>query len=55
MSFDEELQAYLNWRKNPRKETCEVMPIKTTPAKDDRSLREICRDWAARNDPYEWF
>lgn len=55
MSFDDELQAYLDRQKNPRKETCEFIPIKTTPQRDDRSLREICRDAAARNDPHEWF
>jgi len=55
MSFDEEFAAYLNRAKNPFKETCKFVPIKTIPQQDDRSLREICRDAAACHDPHEWF
>ena len=54
MSFDEELAAYIDGKKNSRKETCKFIPIKTIQ-QDDRSLREICRDAAARHDPHEWF
>lgn len=53
MNFDDELQAYLNGRKNPRKET--VMPAPTH--QQEPSLQDAIRNYAERTkgSSHEWF